>query len=63
MKKFEIIPNVIYEEIITDIAGNQFIVKYYTDLDGNIKKDIKVYNPIEKLFNSKQNNKIYCSNI
>lgn len=58
--KIEIIP---YEEIIQDIAGNLFIIKIYYDLDGNIKREIKPYNPKEEInkqiFKNKNNNITY----
>lgn len=41
-----------YEEIISDIAGNQFIIKIYIDLDGKLKKEIKPYFPNELKFNN-----------
>jgi hypothetical protein len=33
------------QQIITDIAGNQFIIITYNDLEGKEKVEIKPYNP------------------
>jgi hypothetical protein len=33
------------KEIITDIAGNQFVIITFTDLEGKEKIEIKPYNP------------------
>lgn len=46
--------NIIFEQIITDIAGNKFLLIYYSDLDGNVKNEIKIWNPEE--FDMKKNN-------
>ncbi len=52
--------NIIFEEIISDIAGNLFLIQYYTDLEGNIKKEIIVYDPNKN--NLKNKNLVYNNN-
>ena len=45
------------EQIISDIAGNQFIVITYTDLEGKEKVEIRPYNPETLKLNN--NNVVY----
>jgi len=41
-------------ELISDIAGNLFLIIEYEDMDGKIKTEIKPYNP-DELFLQKNN--------
>lgn len=42
------------KELISDVAGNLFIVIEYEDMDGKIKNEIKPYNP-DEIFLKKKN--------
>ena len=46
-------------QIITDIAGNQFVIITYNDLEGKEKVEIKPYNP--ETLNLKKNNIVYLT--
>jgi hypothetical protein len=48
------------QQIITDIAGNQFVIITYTDLEGKEKIEIKPYNP-ETLHLKNNNNIVYLT--
>ena len=47
------IKNIIFEEIISDIAGNKFILIAYTDIDGSLKKTIQPYDPNTEKYKNK----------
>lgn len=57
--KIEIIP---YEQIITDIAGNMFIIRIYYDLDGNVVREIKPYDAKKENVKNVKNNLNYNYN-
>lgn len=45
--------NIVFEEIISDIAGNKFVLIVYTDIDGTLKRTIKLYDPNEEKYLNK----------